>query len=161
MDLVYAPSHKQDSTYHGFCYISFFGRLIPNARCKALARTRNSSMGPPWGIDPTTYCTINGHYHRATSRSSHDIDIWKYYCQMINPFYLPYSCSIQNHAQYLHRWTAICNRTRSRPKQFAKYTRNLPQRSIKEIGGFQLHNTTHPQWMFWIRHWLPSLHILK
>ena len=35
--LLYAPSHKQDSTYHGLCYISH----------GALAGTRNSSMGPP------------------------------------------------------------------------------------------------------------------
>ena len=35
--LLYAPSHRQDSTYHGLCYTS----------CGALAGTRNSSMGPP------------------------------------------------------------------------------------------------------------------
>ena len=36
-DLLYAPSHSQDSTYHNLCYTS----------CGALAGTRNSSMGPP------------------------------------------------------------------------------------------------------------------
>ena len=35
--LLYAPSHRQDSTYHGLCYTS---RV-------ALAGARNSSMGPP------------------------------------------------------------------------------------------------------------------
>ena len=35
--LLYAPSHRQDNTYHGLCYISR----------GALAGTRNSSMGPP------------------------------------------------------------------------------------------------------------------
>ena len=35
--LLYAPSHRQDSTYHSLCYTS----------CAALAGTRNSSMGPP------------------------------------------------------------------------------------------------------------------
>ena len=35
--LLYAPSHRQDSTYHGFCYTSR----------GALAGTSNSSMGPP------------------------------------------------------------------------------------------------------------------
>ena len=35
--LLYAPSHKQDNTYHGLCYTS---RV-------ALAGTRNSLMGPP------------------------------------------------------------------------------------------------------------------
>ena len=34
--LLYAPSHRQDNTYHGFCYTSR----------GALAGTRNSSMGP-------------------------------------------------------------------------------------------------------------------
>ena len=35
--LLYAPSHRQDSTYHGLCYTSR----------GALAGTRNSSMGLP------------------------------------------------------------------------------------------------------------------
>ena len=35
--LLYAPSHRQDSTYHGLCYTSH----------GSLAGTRNSSMGPP------------------------------------------------------------------------------------------------------------------
>ena len=46
--LLYAPSHRQDNTYHGLCYTSR----------GALAGTRNSSMGPPhegsiqWPITP-------------------------------------------------------------------------------------------------------------
>ena len=35
--LLYAPSHRQDSTHHGLCHTSR----------GALAGTRNSSMGPP------------------------------------------------------------------------------------------------------------------
>ena len=35
--LLYAPSHRQDSTYHSLCYTSR----------RALAGMRNSSMGPP------------------------------------------------------------------------------------------------------------------
>ena len=35
--LLYAPSHRQDNTYHGLCYTS---------RAE-LAGTRNSSVGPP------------------------------------------------------------------------------------------------------------------
>ena len=35
--LLYAPSHKEDNTYHSLCYTSR----------GALAGTRNSSMGPP------------------------------------------------------------------------------------------------------------------
>ena len=59
--LLYAPSHRQDSTYHGLCYTSR----------GALAGTRNSSMGPthegsirrpiaPWANAlplPTELCT--------------------------------------------------------------------------------------------------------
>ena len=46
--ILYAPSHRQDSTYHGLCYTSR----------GALAGTRNSSMGSPhegsirWPIAP-------------------------------------------------------------------------------------------------------------
>ena len=59
--LLYAPSHRQDSTYHGLCYTSR----------GALAGTRNSSMGPPpWRIDSTTHRTMSERsYHGATSRS--------------------------------------------------------------------------------------------
>ena len=42
--LLYAPSHRHDSTYHSLCYTSH----------GALAWTRNSSTGSPWRIDPTT-----------------------------------------------------------------------------------------------------------
>ena len=35
--LLYAPSHRQDNTYHSLCYTSH----------GALAGARNSSMGPP------------------------------------------------------------------------------------------------------------------
>ena len=58
--LLYASSHRLDNTYHSLCYTSH----------GALAGIRNSSMGPPWRIDPTTHCTISEHsYHRATSGS--------------------------------------------------------------------------------------------
>ena len=65
--LLYAPSHRQDSTYHDLCYTSH----------GALAGTRNSSMGPPhegsirrpiapWAnnlstelhLAPVTYCVL-------------------------------------------------------------------------------------------------------
>ena len=59
--LLYAPSHRQDSTYHSLCYTSH----------GVLAGTRNSSMGSPWRIDLTTQRTMSEHsYHGATSRSS-------------------------------------------------------------------------------------------
>ena len=63
--LLYAPSHRQDSTYHSLCYTSR----------GALAGTRNSSMGPPWRIDPTTHRTMSERsYHGATSCSSDEIE---------------------------------------------------------------------------------------
>ena len=41
----------------------------------ALAGTRNSSMGPPLRIDPTTHRTMSERsYHGATSRSSVNMD---------------------------------------------------------------------------------------
>ena len=62
--LVYAPSHRQDNTYHGLWYTSR----------GALAGTRNSSMGPPWRIDPTTHRTMSERsYHGATSRSLYEV----------------------------------------------------------------------------------------
>ena len=46
--LLYAPPHRLDSTYQGLCYTSH----------GALAGTSNSSIGPPWRINPTTHRTI-------------------------------------------------------------------------------------------------------
>ena len=58
--LLYASSRRHDKTYHGLCYTSR----------GALAGTRNSSMGPPCMIDPTTHRTMSERsYHGATSRS--------------------------------------------------------------------------------------------
>ena len=51
--LLYAPSHRQDNTYHSLCYTSR----------GALAGTRNRSMGP-WRIDPMTHHTMS---ERSTS----------------------------------------------------------------------------------------------
>ena len=49
----YASSHRQDNTYHSLCYTNR----------GALAGTRNSSMGSPWRIDPTTHRTITENYY--------------------------------------------------------------------------------------------------
>ena len=58
--LLYAPSHRQDSTYHGLCYTSR----------GALAGTRNSLMGPPWRVNSMINRTMSKRsYHRATSRT--------------------------------------------------------------------------------------------
>ena len=58
--LLYAPSHRQDNTYHSLCYTS----------CGAPAGTSNSSMGPPWRIVLMTHCTTSERsYHWATSHS--------------------------------------------------------------------------------------------
>ena len=57
---------RQDNTYHGLYYTSH----------GALAGMRNSSMGPPWRIDPTTHRTMSKRsYHGATSRSPGEIRI--------------------------------------------------------------------------------------
>ena len=48
-DLLYAQSYRQDNTFHSFCYTS----------CGTLAGMRNSSVGPPWGIDLMTHITMS------------------------------------------------------------------------------------------------------
>ena len=54
--VLYAPSHRQDGTYHSLWYTSR----------GTLAGTRNSSMGPQWMIDPTTQRTMSERsYHGA------------------------------------------------------------------------------------------------
>ena len=56
--LLYAPSHRQDNTYHGLCYTSR----------EALAGTRNSSMG---------------RWHRSQRRQAHRRQLS--YCPSIPP----------------------------------------------------------------------------
>ena len=53
--LLYAPSHRQDNTYHSLCYTSR----------GALAGTRNSSMGPPVGMECVLfyfYCCFHSRF---------------------------------------------------------------------------------------------------
>ena len=50
-DLLYASSHRQDSTHYGVCCTS----------CGALAGRRNSSMGPLCRIDPLNNRTMSRH----------------------------------------------------------------------------------------------------
>ena len=66
--LLYAPSHTQDNTYHGLGYISH----------AALAGTRNSSVVPPWGIDPKTHRTMSG---RSTTTELH-LTPWSCACHL-------------------------------------------------------------------------------
>ena len=54
MVLLYAPSHRQDSTYHGLCYTSR----------GALAGTRNSSIGP--------HTLTHTHTHTHTMKDQSD-----------------------------------------------------------------------------------------
>ena len=63
--LLYAPSHRQDSTYHSLCYTS----------CGALAGTRNSSMAHTQRHN-TTYMTHNTMY--VTHNNVYDIHITMY-----------------------------------------------------------------------------------
>ena len=56
--LLYAPSHRQDNTYHSLCYTSR----------GALAGTKNSSMGSPHErIDPMTHRTMTELWLRGIS----------------------------------------------------------------------------------------------
>ena len=56
--LLHQSWSRQDNTYHGLCYTSHGG----------LSVTRNSSMGPPRRIDPTTHRTMSERsYHGATN----------------------------------------------------------------------------------------------
>ena len=48
--LLHAQSQWQDSTYHTLCHTSH----------GALTGMRNSSICPPWGIDPVTHRTMSG-----------------------------------------------------------------------------------------------------
>ena len=77
--LLYAPSHRQDSTYHSFCYTSL----------GALAGTRNSSMGPLMNLRTMSQSCSTGvvegrkEMFYLTTHSAHFIygymafDIWK------------------------------------------------------------------------------------
>ena len=56
--LLYASSHRQDTTYHGLC----------NTSCGALAGSRKYLNGSPWGINLMAHRTMSEcSYHGATS----------------------------------------------------------------------------------------------
>ena len=59
--IICTIAHKHDSTYHSLCFTSH----------GELGETKNSPMGPPWGIDQMTHCTIML-YNGVTSHSSYN-----------------------------------------------------------------------------------------
>ena len=74
----------QNSTYHSLCYTSR----------GALAGTRNSSMGPPSRIDPTTDRTMSEYcYHGNTSRSVSKDGIFFYFMMSSTHFIYIYMAS--------------------------------------------------------------------
>ena len=91
--LLYAPSHRQDSTYHSFCYTSH----------GALAGMINSSVGPPWRINLTTHHTMSERsYHRSTSRS---ILKWVHIFIILSATHL----AIVRSLMFFHGWLVKCN----------------------------------------------------
>ena len=61
--ILYAPSHRQDSTYHGLCYSSR----------GSLAGTRNSSMGGVYITRPETIFTCP-HTFKASDTPARSLD---------------------------------------------------------------------------------------
>ena len=72
--LLYASSHRQNNTYHGLCYTS----------CWALGGISNSSMGPPWRIDPKTHWTMSepsrSYKYQGGKQGCYNIYMTKPYC---------------------------------------------------------------------------------
>ena len=73
--LLYAPSHRQDNTYHSLCYTSR----------GALAETRNSSMGPPhegsirWPIAPWANALPLSYEYTDSARTEvEDVCVWEW-----------------------------------------------------------------------------------
>ena len=62
MDILCAPSYRQNSTYHGLCYTSR----------GSLAVMRNGSMGLVWRIDPTTHRTMSERSTMKLHLASHN-----------------------------------------------------------------------------------------
>ena len=74
--LLYAPSHRKDSTYYSLCYTS----------CGALAGLRKYLNGSPWGIKLITHCTMSEcSYHGATSHKKEGNVLFN---DALNTFYL-------------------------------------------------------------------------
>ena len=96
--LLYASSHREDSTYHSLYYTS---RGV-------LVGTRNSSVGPLWRIHPTTHHTMSEHpYHGATSRSKtmeyNTYKLWLLFLFVVFLTPYPHCIDIYNHTLTLNR----------------------------------------------------------
>ena len=64
--ILYASSNRQDDTYHGLCYTSR----------GSLAGTRNSSIGLPGRIDPTTHRTMSERSYHERLTKFVDVSGW-------------------------------------------------------------------------------------
>ena len=96
--LLYAPSHRKDSTSHGF--------VAPVVG--ALAKTRSSSVSSSWIINPMTHHTVKQTlYHRAISHSlwpNHEQSIQRPIHTMSKHYHRATSHSLwPNHEQSIQR----------------------------------------------------------
>ena len=92
----YIQPLKQDRKYHSLCLTSR----------GALAGIRNSSIGPPRGIDQTTYCTsLKNKYLKVYYQDFHSLNIdykWKLHSFKITNLFI----SILNHIKCFN-WTMV------------------------------------------------------
>ena len=95
--ILYAPSHRQDNTYHGLCYTSR----------GALTGTRNSSMGPP---PKTLYAKI-----KSIDNKMQLINASKSYKKCIYKAFSQYKFKTENTMQQLRS---------DNPKDFYKILKN-------------------------------------
>ena len=104
--LLYAPSHRQDSTYHGLCYTSR----------GALAGTRNSSMGPPhegsirrpiapWANALTTELHLAPLYHGVEVLVPPWTSTWRW--ASLAPFEL--GVARRGHHRWSERWQIVAS----------------------------------------------------
>ena len=80
--ILYAPSHRQDSTNHSLCYTNR----------GALAGMRNSSVSPLWGIDPKSDCTIGKRSSTVLYPASENAGQFHTLFQYLNPFECLFIC---------------------------------------------------------------------
>ena len=118
--ILYVLYQWQDSTYHGLCYT-----------CRgALAITRNSSVGSPWGIDPTTICTMSGHsttqlrlsltyIHTYTVHILHT-NLQFFYVRTLHSSYTHSNHISHYFTEYLHPWTGSRGRNMARTPESSK-----------------------------------------
>ena len=140
--VLYAPSHRQDSIYHGVCYTS----------CGDLAGTRNSWMGLPWENRGTESLSLlhSIYFTVCFTNSSGSSSPWTPSCTLFYIYYIPSGSGLNE----IHIYSVLYSRglmTQCKPS-YSSLILIMDRINTEKLGYHKFWVWTSSVSFYWSRH---------